>query len=153
MPKGVYKRMGDEELERIKSLIRSGYTKVQISDMTKRSTSTIQKIRDKMRKEESFDNYHVGGMISKGVPVAIVDNESKKPVVKSSSLKVDRRTIRFVGIDTKFMYNVWSDMDDLVIKDETGNQIFKVDFNNLESFVTELLEIAVEAENIKKSVM
>lgn len=144
-------RLSDEEKERIKTMLRSGYTRNQIHDATNRSLPVIQKIRDELKQSEDFDIYHKGGTISKTIPVAIVDNNKpdEKPE-KIPSLKVKRRVVRFGGAFTGFDYIVGSDQDALVIRDD--NQELKIDFKMLEAFATEVLDIAVEAMRIKKMV-
>ena len=145
-------RLSNDEKERIKTMLRSGYTRNQIHDATNRSIPVIQKIRDELKRTESFDIYHKGGTISKTVPVAIVDNN--KPIAeapkKIPSLKVKRRVVRFAGTFTGFEYIVGSDQEALVIRDD--NQELKIDFKMLEAFATEMLDIAVEANQIKKMV-
>ena len=146
------KRLSDEEREKIRTMLRSGYTRNQIHDATGRSIPVIQKISDELKRSEDFDNYHKGGTISKTIPVAIVDND--KPTVevpkKISSLKVKRRVVRFSGTFTGFDYIVGSDQEALVIRDD--NQELKIDFKMLEAFATEMLDIAVVANQIKKMV-
>ena len=146
------KRLSDEERERIRTMLRSGYTRNQIHDATGRSIPVIQKIRDELKQSEDFDNYHKGGTISKTIPVAIVDNDKPAAEVpkKIPSLKVKRRVVRFSGTFTGFDYIVGSDQEALVIRDD--NQELKIDFKMLEAFATEMLDIAVEANQIKKMV-
>ena len=145
-------RLSDEERERIRTMLKSGYTRNQIHDATGRSIPVIQKIRDELKQSEDFDIYHKGGTISKTIPVAIVDND--KPIrevpKKIPSLKVKRRIVRFSGTFTGFDYIVGSDQEALVIRDD--NQELKIDFKMLEAFATEMLDIAVEANQIKKMV-
>ena len=145
-------RLSDEERERIRTMLKSGYTRNQIHDATGRSIPVIQKIRDELKQTEDFDIYHKGGTISKTIPVAIVDND--KPIrevpKKIPSLKVKRRIVRFSGTFTGFDYIVGSDQEALVIRDD--NQELKIDFKMLEAFATEMLDIAVEANQIKKMV-
>ena len=133
-------------------MLKSGYTRNQIHDATGRSIPVIQKIRDELKQSEDFDIYHKGGTISKTIPVAIVDND--KPIrevpKKIPSLKVKRRIVRFSGTFTGFDYIVGSDQEALVIRDD--NQELKIDFKMLEAFATEMLDIAVEANQIKKMV-
>jgi hypothetical protein len=145
-------RLSDEERERIRTMLKSGYTRNQIHDATGRSIPVIQKIRDELKQSEDFDIYHKGGTISKTIPVAIVDND--KPTVKVPkkipSLKVKRRVVRFSGTFTGFDYIVGSDQEAIVIRDD--NQELKIDFKMLEAFATEMLDITVEANQIKKMV-
>jgi len=145
-------RLSNDEKERIKTMLKSGYTRNQIHDATGRSIPVIQKIRDELKQTEDFDIYHKGGTISKTIPVAIVDNDKpvKEVPKKIPSLKVKRRVVRFAGMFTGFEYIVGSDQDALVIRDD--NQELKIDFKMLEAFVTEMLDIAVEANRIKKMV-
>lgn len=144
-------KLSVEEKERIKTMLRSGYTRNQIHDATGRSIPVIQKLRDELKQTEDFDIYHKGGTISKTIPVAIVDNDkpAEKPK-KIPSLKVKRRVVRFAGTFTGFEYIVGSDQDALVIKNE--DKEMKIDFKMLEAFATEMLDIAVEANRIKKLV-
>lgn len=145
-------RLSNDEKERIKTMLRSGYTRNQIHDATNRSIPVIQKIRDELKRTENFDIYHKGGTISKTVPVAIVDNDKSiaEAPKKIPSLKVKRRVVRFAGTFTGFEYIVGSDQEALVIRDD--NQELKIDFKMLEAFATEMLDIAVEANQIKKMV-
>ena len=145
-------RLSGEERERIKTMLRSGYTRNQIHDATGRSIPVIQKIRDELKQSEDFDIYHKGGTISKTIPVAIVDNDKPTTMApkKIPSLKVKRRVVRFAGTFTGFEYIVGSDQEALVIRDD--NQELKIDFKMLEAFATEMLDIAVEANQIKKMV-
>ena len=144
-------RLSNDEKERIKTMLRSGYTRNQIHDATGRSIPGIQKIRDELKQTEDFDIYHKGGTISKTIPVAIVDNDKPaEEVRKIPSLKVKRRVVRFAGTFTGFEYIVGSDQEALVIKNE--DKELKIDFKMLECFATEMLDIAVEANRIKKMV-
>ena len=145
-------RLSDEERERIRTMLKSGYTRNQIHDATGRSIPVIQKIRDELKQTEDFDIYHKGGTIPKTIPVAIVDNDKPTTEVpkKIPSLKVKRRIVRFSGTFTGFDYIVGSDQEALVIRDD--NQELKIDFKMLEAFATEMLDIAVEANQIKKMV-
>ena len=144
-------RLSNDEKERIKTMLRSGYTRNQIHDATGRSIPVIQKIRDELKQTEDFDIYHKGGTISKTIPVAIVDNDKPaEEVRKIPSLKVKRRVVRFAGTFTGFEYIVGSDQEALVIKNE--DKELKIDFKMLECFATEMLDIAVEANRIKKMV-
>lgn len=145
-------RLSIDEKEKIKTMLRSGYTRNQIHDATGRSIPVIQKIRDELKQSEDFDIYHKGGTISKTIPVAIVDNNKPATEVqkKIPSLKVKRRVVRFSGTFTGFDYIVGSDQEALVIRDD--NQELKIDFKMLEAFATEMLDIAVEANQIKKMV-
>lgn len=144
-------RLSNDEKERIKTMLRSGYTRNQIHDATGRSIPVIQKIRDELKQTEDFDIYHKGGTISKTIPVAIVDNDKPTEEVKKiPSLKVKRRVVRFAGTFTGFEYIVGSDQEALVIKNE--DKELKIDFKMLECFATEMLDIAVEANRIKKLV-
>jgi hypothetical protein len=146
-------RLSIDEKETIRTMLRSGYTRNQIHDATGRSIPVIQKIRDELKQSEDFDIYHKGGTISKTIPVAIVDNDkptTEVPKKKIPSLKVKRRIVRFSGTFTGFDYIVGSDQEALVIRDD--NQELKIDFKMLEAFATEMLDIAVEANQIKKMV-
>lgn len=145
-------RLSNDEKERIKTMLRSGYTRNQIHDATNRSIPVIQKIRDELKRTEDFDIYHKGGTISKTIPVAIVDNDkhTEEARKKIPSLKVKRKVVRFTGTFTGFEYIVGSDQEALVIRDD--NQELKIDFKMLECFATEMLDIAVEANQIKKMV-
>lgn len=145
-------RLSNDEKERIKTMLKSGYTRNQIHDATGRSIPVIQKIRDELKRTEDFDIYHKGGTISKTIPVAIVDNDKPTEEVRKKipSLKVKRRVVRFAGTFTGFEYIVGSDQDALVIKNE--DKEMKIDFKMLEAFATEMLDIAVEANQIKKMV-
>lgn len=150
-------RITNEERENIKTMLRSGYTRDQIHDATGRSVPMIQKICNEMKETENFDPYHKGGIISKDIPVATVDNDKKEVVnneviqdipKKITSLEVQRKVVRFAGKFTGFNYIVGSDQEELVIRDDA--QEFKVSFDKLEKFVTELLDIATETTTIKK---
>ena len=145
-------RLSNDEKERIKTMLRSGYTRNQIYDATGRSIPVIQKLRDELKQTEDFDIYHKGGTISKTIPVAIVDNDKPTEEVRKKipSLKVKRRVVRFAGTFTGFEYIVGSDQEALVIKNE--DKEMKIDFKMLEAFATEMLDIAVEANRIKKMV-
>lgn len=148
-------RMTNDEKEQIKNLIRSGYTKIEIHERTGRSTATIQSIRNEMKKTESFDNYHVGGMLSKGIPCSPLGDKVKEetaviPAKKKLNLRVKKKVVRFEGSRTGFEYVVSSDQDVLVIR--RNNFEFRVDFSCIEKFAEEILDIAVEAENLKKQV-
>lgn len=147
------KRSTVEEREQIKALIRSGLTREEIRDRTGRSLPLIQKIRNELKEQESFDNWHVGGMLSKGVPCSplgesLKKEETKKP--KKLSLRVKKKVVRFEGTRTGFEYVVSSDKDELIIRRD--NLEFRVEFSCIEKFAEEILDIAVEAENLKKQV-
>lgn len=142
-------RITNEEREKIKTMLRSGYTREQIHDATGRSVPMIQKIRNEMKETEAFDPYHKGGIISKDIPVATVDNEVIKDIPKKiTSLMVQRKVVRFTGKFTGFNYIVGSDQEELVIRYDSLE--FKVSFDKLERFVTELLDIATETDAIKR---
>ena len=148
------KRLTVEEREQIKTMIRSGMTRYQIHDQTGRSIPVIQNIRNELKKEESFDNWHVGGMISKGIPCSPLGEspkkeETKKP--KKLNLRVKKKVVRFEGTRTGFEYVVSSDKDELIIRRDDLE--FKVGFACIEKFAEEILDIAVEADNLKKQVM
>ena len=147
------KRLTDEEHEQIKTLIRSGLTREEIRDRTGRSLPSIQNIRNELKEQESFDNWHVGGMLSKGVPCSplgesLNKEETKKP--KKLNLRVKKKVVRFEGTRTGFEYVVSSDKDELIIRRDDLE--FRVEFKNVEKFAEEILDIAVEAENLKKQV-
>lgn len=147
------KRLTIEEREQIKTLIRSGLTREEIRDRTGRSLPSIQSIRNDLKEKESFDNFHVGGMISKGVPCSPLGEEVKKEETKKPkklSLRVKKKVVRFEGTRTGFEYVVSSDKDELIIRRD--NLEFSVEFKNVEKFAEEILDIAVEAENLKKQV-
>ena len=147
-------RMTSEERDRIKTYIRDGYSKSQISDLTGRSMPTIQSIRNQLKQEEGFDNYHVGGKLSKDIPCSPIVNTIKENEVdiprKKHNLTVTRRTIRFVGEGTFFEYIISSDKDHILIRDPNGDNSymeFKIKTKMLEAFMNELLDLAVEVDN------
>ena len=147
-------RMTAEEKENIKTMIRSGMTKAQISELTGRSDPTIQSVRNELKREEFFDDFHVGGMISKGVPCPVIDkkNETEEKPKKESSLVLTRKVIRFSGIHTNFEYIVGSNADELIVRDDKGNE-FRIDMKMLEGFATELLDVISQTDEIKKLVL
>lgn len=152
MPRNGY--MSQEEKENIVNLLKSGYTGQQIHDKTGRSVATIKKIRQELQKE-GFDIWHRPSAIAESIPVAIVDasrikgsHEIAEKPRKIPSLILTRRTVRFSGKHTGFNYIVDSNSDDLIIRDD--NQEFRIAFNCLERFATEMLDIATEHEELKK---
>lgn len=147
-------RMTLEEKESIKTMIRSGMTKAQISEKTGRSDPTIQAVRNELKREEFFDDFHVGGMISKGVPCPVIDKkvEAAEKQRKESSLVLTRKVVRFSGIHTNYEYIVGSNADELIVRDEKGNE-FRIEFRILEGFATELLDIISQTDEIKKLVL
>lgn len=148
-------RMTNDEKERIKTLIRDGYTKSQISDLTGRSLQSIQTIRNELKATKGFDNCHVGGMLSKNIPCSPIADTAKEEKVeevprKASALSVSKRTVRFVGEGTKFEYILSSDKNYVIMRNlNAANDYaeFKVEISKLERFMNELLDLAVEAEN------
>lgn len=166
MPRNGY--MSVDEKENIFRLLQSGYTGSQIHDMTGRSVATIKKLRQELQKA-GFDIWHRGSSIAKSIPVAVVDEsvepmsaeipatieipepmmlEPQKPK-KIPSLVLTRKTARFSGKCTGFSYVVDSNSDDLIIRDD--GQEFRISFNLLEKFATEMVDIATEHDELKKS--
>lgn len=149
-----WKRMTNDEKEQIKALIRSGYTKADISERTGRSTASIQKIRDEMKKSESFDNYHVGGALSKLIPCSTLGEKAEMENTaiseKKLNLQIKNKTVRFEGTQTGLEYIVSSSADELIIRGDVCE--LSIDFGIIEKFAEEILDIAVEAENLKKQV-
>ena len=125
-------RMTLEEKESIKTMIRSGMTKAQISEKTGRSDPTL----------------------SKGVPCPVIDKkvEAAEKQRKESSLVLTRKVVRFSGVHTNYEYVVGSNADELIVRDEKGNE-FRIEFRILEGFATELLDIISQTDEIKKLVL
>lgn len=146
-------RITEEERERIRTMIKSGYTINQIHDLTGRSQPAIQAIRNELKNGEYFDDYHVGGFISRGVPCPVIEKkaETEEKSKKESALVMTKKVFKFTGVGTMFEYTVGSNSDELVIRNDGFE--FRVKLDMIENFATELLDVIDQTDEIKKLVL
>ena len=180
MPRGgVRTRLTDDEKEKIRSLLKSGMTTDQICDATGRSCVTVSRIRNEL-KYEGFDIWHRPGALSQYTPVAnnrtekeeeITDDipdtieipdipeipatieepvkHEEETVKDTGAIEIVKKLAKFNGRKTGYGYIATSENDYLTIRND--GQEFKIEVNNLEPFVDELIDIIEEVKKFRLS--
>lgn len=152
MPKNG--RISKEEKETIIGMLKSGYIASIIKDKTGRSEASINKIRKDLQLE-GCNLWHKGSQIASSIPIANINQNGSEKTIglaesKPVSINLERKTLRFSGKYSGFIYIIDSESDEVIIRYDGDAYELSVPLNKIYNFTSELLSISDELRNLKK---
>ena len=154
MPRGV--RATTEQIEQIIRLTKEGYTQPVIGDKVGLTKETVRSIQKKNNLKAS-NRWRFGESPIVEIPLAktnIIKSGTKEQMAKDSSnewLKIREKAIKLDGSRTGFTYELR--FGENFIRVDCGyNEPFNLDLKDIVPFGNELLAVADELMDMKKSI-
>ena len=118
-----------ETLDKVLPLYKVCSSYAEVADKLGISTATVGRI---VRKS-GYDRYHVGGMISRDIPVSCIESTSK------SYLHTTARTVKLRSDVTGFVYTVSTETD--VVEIESDTALMQISTKLLTQFMNEIKDV------------
>lgn len=137
-------RLTNEERTEIKKLLKAGFSQKQVSEKTGRSTGTIANVYKEIKDEREEKINEAEMAAANPEPKYVWDCREERSLCIGI-----RTTLSIDGQKTGNRYTIASDSSELLIEQPEG-ATFTIDFNKIEEFLDELIDISVEVGRLRK---